>query len=150
MNRPRLTPPAGLLLLTTLLLLAVSPAGATDRPYRVHWANNDLNVNPLAEVAVDNVPFDMNGHGHAMTGHGHARARYGSTAVAFLTRDHAYGWAIRYRVGNPTRQVGVDMLDVARWTGQNRWGGRVKNYGCYFVNWSGSSWRGTYILRGVR
>lgn len=141
MNRPRCTPFACLLLATTFLLLAVSPAGATDRPYRVHWANNDLNVNPLTEVAVDNVPFDMNGY---------ARARYGPTAVAFLTRDHAYGWAIRYRVGNQTRQDGVDMLDVARWTGQNRWGGRVKNYGCYFVNWSGNSWRGAYILRGVR
>lgn len=114
---------------------------ATDRPHRIHWSSshpNDLRVNPLFEACRDNVHFDLRSY---------AIMRYGPTAREVLVSNHAYGWRIRYRSGSRTRGVGINMLSVASWTGRRMFGTRLKNYGCYFVNWNAYAWRGVYIFR---
>lgn len=127
---------------TGVAMLPVQEALATDRPGRIHWRNSNTTVNPLWEFYVDNVPLD------GIVLNDYARMRYGTSASAYLERNHAYYWRIKYRQGNRWVVVGIDMLDVADFVGRMRWGIRVRNYGCYFVNWNGNTWRGCYIVRG--
>jgi len=116
-------------------------AFATDRPGRIHWQNYNTIANPAYETYLDNVRLDAG----VLTRYG--RAMYGPSASAYLERDHAYSWRIRYRVQGVPYVVGIDMLDVAGRWGYSQWGRSVVNYGCYFVNWSGNSWRAVYIIR---
>jgi hypothetical protein len=127
---------------TGFVLSAGDHAFATDRPGRIHWSNSNTTVNPLWEFYVDNVPLD------GVVLNDYAKMRYGATASAYLERNHAYSWRIKYRQGNRWVVVGINMLDVADFVGRNRWGIRVRNHGCYFVNWNGNTWRGIYIVRG--
>ena len=119
--------------------LVASAVKAQSQPNSIVWNSRDTSVNPLYESYADGVPFnDLDGY---------ARSRFGSTASAYMERDHAYGWKIKYRTSTGWRVVGIDMLDAAQYHGRKKFGNRLKNWGCYFKNWSGTSWRGGYIVR---
>ncbi len=126
--------------LASSLLLLGGVVQAQDRPNLIHWAYTDpvsLNVNPLWESYSNNVGFDLGAY---------ARYRYGSSASAFLASNDAYGWRIRYYQSG-WRTTGIDMLDVAHWRGQQLYGNRLKNWGCYFTDWGPYGWKGAYIFR---
>lgn len=121
------------------ITLSVSSVKAQSRPNSTVWNSPDTSVNPLYETYANDVPFDDLD--------GYARSRYGATADAYMETNHAYGWKIRYRSNTGWRVVGINMLDAAQYHGRKRFGTRLKNWGCYFKNWSGTSWRGAYIVR---
>ena len=103
--------------------------------------NYNTIANPAYETYIDNVRLDAG----VLTRYD--RSMYGPSASAYLERDHAYSWRIRYRVQGIRSAVGIDMLDAAGRWGYSQWDRSVVNYGCYFVNRSGNSWRAVSIIR---
>jgi hypothetical protein len=133
--------------LTVLLVLAMTgltraqTTQALQARSATTWRYTDrqsLTVNPLWEYYVDNVGFDMGGY---------ARWKYGPTASAFNTSPGPYGWRIKYRAGNGQYYtVGINMLDVAYYTGVQKYGPwKMKNWGVYLNGNTWCSWKGAYI-----
>lgn len=114
---------------------------------KITWAFSDatsLRVR-LDETVVNNVHFDLLGFARE-----YAVQRGGdrNSVSVYLVSNNAYGWRMKYQVRGKWHVAHFSMLSVAQWQGQRNFGGRARNYGFYFTNFSSPySWRGIYIVR---
>lgn len=132
-----------------LTILVISSQTQTLTAQTIQWRYNDpvmTQINPLWEVLITNESFNL-----AEYAKDYAAGRGGdrSTAKVFLAANDAYGWRMKYYVKAKKTwyTVGFDMLDVARWHGQRKYGRKMKNYGVYFTNKNSPyTWKGAYIV----
>jgi hypothetical protein len=114
------------------------------------WKWNDpisLSVNAVAgDYTARNIGFDMLGYARQ---YAVPRGASYNSVSAYVEFHHAYGWRMKYYARGRWVVEHFDMMDVARWQGNQNFGNsKVKNYGfCMLDINSPYSWRGRYILR---
>jgi hypothetical protein len=114
------------------------------------WRWNDpvsRSVNAVSgEHIVSNVGFDMLGYARQ---YAVQRGANYSSVSAYVSYYHAYGWRMKYYAQGRWIVEHFDMMDVARWQGNQNFGYlKVKNYGFQMLDINNPySWRGCYILR---
>ena len=123
-------------------------ADVANAQYNWKWKDPiSLSVNVQAgEHVVRNVGFDMLGYARQ---YAVLRGANYQSVSAYVVSNHAYGWRMKYFARGRWVVEGFDMMDVARWQGNQNYGyTRVKNYGFYIVDMNSPyGWRGCYILR---
>jgi hypothetical protein len=119
----------------------IEDAAATDEPGKIQWRYSIYNFIPFDWYRFERISID----GELLNAY--AKSRYGITATAYMERNHAHGWRIKYQNKNRWIVTRIDMLDATQYAGKARWGKRVLNWGCGFANWSGTSWHGIIILK---
>lgn len=119
----------------------IEESAATDGPGKIQWRYSIFNFIPFDWYRFERFSID----GELLNAY--AKSRYGITATAYMERNHAYGWRIKYQNKNRWVVTQIDMLDATEYAGKTRWGKRTLNWGCLFTNWRGDSWNGICILR---